>query len=161
MRSCQRRFSIQADWPIVATPVNPTPSRIAPLRSALEPVTDFHEREAEQVKAQPSVRGRGPFVVSTKADSPDPVLRRGLDEHPVTGAEQELAQIGVLPEFRHVPGDDQVKAVRHPALLLECPHLPTSFFAAPGCGASRIRAAISASPNSSALAAIMKCSAEA
>jgi hypothetical protein len=100
----------------------------------LESVTHFHQREAQQVETRPLFWRHGPLIIGGQPDTPDRVPRRGLDDDPVAGAEQELAQAGVLAELGQVAGDDQVDAVLCPALLIEPADLP-----AQRLGCSRVR----------------------
>ena len=87
-------------------------------------MTHLHQRETEKVKTEPLFRYGGTFIISSEPDTPDPILRRSLDEHPVAGTEQELAQVTMLAEFRQIPGDDQLKTPLRPDLLAESAHLP-------------------------------------
>jgi len=57
-----------------------------------------------------------------------------LDKNPAASPEQEVPQLGVLPELGQVPGDHSVKALLDPELLIEPAHLP-----AQRLGRSRMR----------------------
>jgi hypothetical protein len=87
-------------------------------------MTHLHQRETEKVKTEPLFRYGGTFIISSEPDTPDPILRRRLDEHPVAGTEQELAQVTMLAEFGQIAGDDQLNTPLRPDLLAESAHLP-------------------------------------
>jgi hypothetical protein len=89
-----------------------------------ELVTHLHQRETEQVKTRPLFWCSGSFVISGEPDTPDPIPRGSLDQHPIAGTEQELAQVRMMAEFRQIPGDDQLEATLRPDFLAEAAHLP-------------------------------------
>ena len=63
---------------------------------------------------------------SSPAASPMPqIVSRGgrLDQHPVTGTEQELPRPVVLAELGHSPGDHHLETARSPALFIESAYL--------------------------------------
>jgi hypothetical protein len=118
-------------------------------------VAYFHQGEAEQVQPLPAFRRPGPLVAGGQPDAPSLVPQGSLGKDPAARAGQEVPQLRVLAELGHVPGDHHIEAV----LGQRCSSNPRtcrpSALAAPGCGAARIFAADSVSPDSRALAAIM------
>ena len=55
-------------------------------------------------------------------EAPDPVVRTGLDEYLITGAEQERPQVFVLAELCHVPLRDELTTARLPNIVVEVLH---------------------------------------
>src|SRR5258708_35530965 len=96
--------------PAIAAPValQPGARRCRPRASQL--LSDVHQGEAQQVDATPARRHSRILVRRPESDAPDSVPRARLNENPDSGLDQEEPQIDVLPELRHVAGDDEVEA---------------------------------------------------
>jgi hypothetical protein len=74
----------------------------APLSLLPEGLTHLHQGEPEKVQPLPQLRPLGSFIVGRQSDSPDAVHRARLHQHPITGAKQELSQIGMLAELGEI-----------------------------------------------------------
>nr|WP_233163449.1 hypothetical protein [Glycomyces salinus] len=93
--------------------------------SRVELTAGGHKGEPEQIRAPPLRRLGRARVVGSQSDTPGPVYRTRLHQHPLPRAQQVGPQARVLVELRQVATHDDAEPLLVPAFLVKSSHRAT------------------------------------